>query len=313
MNLDSIADLFIEVDRLADSTVLSNNVLSQNVNEEILTGILGTLTSLNMEVGTDRFITYEGTVFRAHLGCTKTGKQYALRRVPSFIPSLDKGNKEGIEFPSYFPSIVQKQLKKPGGLYLVSGPLGSGKTTTVAALLNYMLTLTGGVARTLEDPPEYDLQGKYGDNGICWQHVVEGGDFAPLIRNMMRSFPSGMPSYMLLGEIRDQNTAQEALRAMLNGTSVLATIHGEDIQSSVLRFINLCGNGAYVRESLGKMLRLLINQHKAVTLSGASEVKFTVLEGGNDLNAILSQEKTHSIRDLVILQNNARIGEFRGK
>ncbi len=130
----------------------------------------------------------------------------------------------------YYLEKIDKQLNRPNGMILVTGPTGSGKTTTLYAFLK-KLNEPGVKIITLEDPIEYHLKG-------IEQTQVEtkrGYDFANGLRSILRQDPD----IILVGEIRDLETAETALHAALTGHLVFSTLHTNDAIGVVPRLIDL--------------------------------------------------------------------------
>ena len=121
-------------------------------------------------------------------------------------------------------------IKKPNGIILVTGPTGSGKSTTLYTTLN-ILNSTEKKIMTIEDPVEYKLKGI---NQIQAKPKI-GLTFAAGLRSFLRQDPD----IMLVGEIRDKETAEIAVQAALTGHLVLSTLHTNDAPSSVLRLIDI--------------------------------------------------------------------------
>ncbi len=124
----------------------------------------------------------------------------------------------------------KKALKLPHGMILVTGPTGSGKTTTLYAALNY-LNHPGVNITTIEDPIEYNLP------GINQTHVRAdiGLTFAAALRSILRQDPN----IVMVGEIRDGETAEIAIRAALTGHLVLSTLHTNDAPSAITRLTDM--------------------------------------------------------------------------
>lgn len=123
-----------------------------------------------------------------------------------------------------------ENIKKPNGIVLISGPTGSGKTTTLYATLK-KLNLPNTNILTVEDPIEYTLEGI---NQVQLKENI-GLDFAATLRTFLRQDPD----IIMVGEIRDVNTANMAIRAALTGHLVLSTIHTNSAWATVSRLIDM--------------------------------------------------------------------------
>lgn len=147
---------------------------------------------------------------------------------------LDKeGLKLGLAelgFLSDDQQIFERLISLPDGILLITGPTGSGKTTTLYAVLNYINRPDRKII-TVEDPVEYVL------SGINQVHVNEsvGLTFAAALRSMLRQ----APNVVMLGEIRDLETATIAINASLTGHLVFSTLHTNDAPSAVTRLIDI--------------------------------------------------------------------------
>jgi type IV pilus assembly protein PilB len=124
----------------------------------------------------------------------------------------------------------QNLIRRPNGIILVTGPTGSGKTTTLYAALN-ALNRPDRKIITAEDPVEYYLPGI---NQCEVRHGI-GLDFARIIRSMLRQ----APNIILVGEMRDQETASMGIQASLTGHLVFSTLHTNDAPSAITRMIDL--------------------------------------------------------------------------
>jgi len=145
-----------------------------------------------------------------------------------------------------------KLIGRPHGIVLVTGPTGSGKTTTLYAALSRLDTVASNIM-TVEDPIEYDLA------GISQTQVNEriGMNFARAIRSILRQDPD----ILMIGEIRDLETATIAVQASLTGHLVLATLHTNDAASAVTRLTDM-GIEPYLLASslLGVLAQRLVRQ-----------------------------------------------------
>ncbi len=173
---------------------------------------------------------------------TVGGKHFDLR--VSMLPSvhgqsavmriLDRGNIQvnirdlGFSEEDYIR--FQNIIKRPNGIFLVTGPTGSGKTTTLYAALNELNRPDRKII-TAEDPVEYYLPGI---NQVEVKHQI-GLDFARIIRAMLRQ----APNIILVGEIRDKETAEIAVQASLTGHLVFSTLHTNDAPSAITRLVDI--------------------------------------------------------------------------
>ncbi len=125
---------------------------------------------------------------------------------------------------------IQKELSRPHGILLVTGPTGSGKTTTLYSALNLIDAEEKNVV-TIEDPVEYRIS-QYGQMQV---NEKIGVTFAKGLRSMLRQDPD----VIMVGEMRDSETAQIAIQAALTGHLVLSTLHTNDAPSSIVRLIDM--------------------------------------------------------------------------
>jgi type IV pilus assembly protein PilB len=132
-------------------------------------------------------------------------------------------------------------IRRPNGIFLVTGPTGSGKTTTLYSALN-ALNRPDRKIITAEDPVEYYLPGI---NQVEIKHAI-GLDFARVIRAMLRQ----APNVILVGEIRDLETAGMAIQASLTGHLVFSTLHTNDAPSSITRMTDMKVPGYLVATSV---------------------------------------------------------------
>jgi general secretion pathway protein E len=169
---------------------------------------------------------------------------------------LDKGESkfslEGLGMSDDVLQPFNRLVQQPHGIVLVTGPTGSGKTTTLYASLQRIDTSTTNVL-TVEDPIEYELPGI----GQTQVNAKIDLDFAKALRAILRQDPD----VIMIGEIRDYETAQIAIQASLTGHLVLATLHTNDAPSSVTRLIDM-GVEPYLLSSslLGVLAQRLVRR-----------------------------------------------------
>ncbi len=158
---------------------------------------------------------------------TRHGEAVNIRILPQStliydLPSLGMAEQDADK--------LRRLIRKPHGILLVTGPTGSGKTTTLYTCIN-LLKDTDRKILTIEDPVEYDVPGI-----VQMQvHPEIGFSFARALRSMLRHDPD----IMLVGEIRDLETAETAIRTALTGHLVFSTLHTNDAASAIVRLLDM--------------------------------------------------------------------------
>lgn len=165
--------------------------------------------------------------FRVNTLPTLFGEKVVMRMLSSGGLALDL-NKLGFEAGQL--EVFKKGIASPTGMVLVTGPTGSGKTTTLYSALAELNKITDNIS-TAEDPVEYNLE------GINQTQINKdiGLTFAAVLRSMLRQDPD----IILVGEIRDYETAEVSIQAALTGHLVLSTLHTNDAPSAVTRLMNM--------------------------------------------------------------------------
>lgn len=147
---------------------------------------------------------------------------------------LDKSNLQlNLDKLGYAPDMVmslKRMLAKPHGLFLVTGPTGSGKTTTLYSALDLLRNKERNII-TIEDPVEYQLE----LINQIQTHEAVGLTFARTLRSVLRQDPD----IVMVGEIRDEETAKVAVQAALTGHLVLSTLHTNDSPGAITRLLNM--------------------------------------------------------------------------
>ncbi|QYJ90409.1 GspE/PulE family protein [Shewanella halotolerans] len=149
--------------------------------------------------------------------------------------------------PAEMLARVRRQIKRPHGMLLVTGPTGSGKTTTLYGVLSELNTADRKII-TVEDPVEYQLPRI---NQVQVNHKI-GLDFSNVLRTTLRQDPD----IIMVGEMRDQETVEIGLRGALTGHFVLSTLHTNDAVTSALRLLDM-GAASYL---VASALRVIIAQ-----------------------------------------------------
>ncbi|MDD7973708.1 GspE/PulE family protein [Roseinatronobacter alkalisoli] len=170
-------------------------------------------------------------------------------------------------FDTEIISWVQKILDLPSGLFLVTGPTGSGKTTTLYTALSYLNTPSRKIV-TVEDPVEYNLAGVQ----QIQVHDEIGLSFARILRGVLRHDPN----VIMVGEIRDSDTAEIAIRAAQVGRLVLSTLHTNSAAGALNRLVDLGSPEFLVRD----VLRGVLGQELQLTSCRSCSGKGCVECGG---------------------------------
>ena len=185
--------------------------------------------------------------FRVSFLPTKYGERVVLRLLKKEAIQLEL-SKLGFEKEQF--EKITSSITAPQGLILVTGPTGSGKTTTLYSCLNHINKDDLNIL-TAEDPVEYEL------HGISQVQVKE--DIGLTFASALRSFLRQDPEIILVGEIRDKETADIAIKAALTGHLVLSTLHTNDSISTITRLINM-GVPSYL---ISSALTLVMGQRLA--------------------------------------------------
>lgn len=165
--------------------------------------------------------------FRVSTVPTQFGENVVIRILDKRVGAITL---EGLGYAPDDVAALYKALEKPTGIFLVTGPTGSGKSSTLYAILSHINT-PGVKTLTIEDPIEFGIA------GITQTEVNEtiGNTFARLLRAFLRQDPDNI----MVGEIRDLETATISMRAALTGHTVLSTLHTNDATSAVTRLIDM--------------------------------------------------------------------------
>ena len=158
---------------------------------------------------------------------TQFGESVVLRVLDRSTVNLDL---EALGMPDYIHDYILEVINRPNGIFIVTGPTGSGKTTTLYSCLRKINTIDSKLL-TAEEPVEYDLE------GIVQVPVNEaiGLTFARVLRAFLRQDPDRI----MVGETRDLETAQIAIQASLTGHLVFTTLHTNDAPGAVTRLIDM--------------------------------------------------------------------------
>ncbi|MGN1359478.1 MAG: GspE/PulE family protein [Kiritimatiellia bacterium] len=174
-------------------------------------------------------LTVAGRQVDLRVSCLPTvhGESVVLRVLDRSVVSLDL---ENIGLPEDIYEQITLDIEKPNGIFIVTGPTGSGKTTTLYSALRRINTIDSKLL-TAEEPVEYDIE------GIIQVPInpVVGNTFAAVLRAFLRQDPD----IMMIGEIRDLETAEIAVQAALTGHFVFSTLHTNNAAGAVTRLVDM--------------------------------------------------------------------------
>ena len=198
--------------------------------------------------------------FRVNAFNTQRGAASVLRTIPSTVLTL-----EDLKAPKIFAEIAQQ----PRGVVLVTGPTGSGKSTTLAAMINDINENEHGHILTLEDPIEFVHESK---NSLINQREV--GRDTLSFSNALRSALREDPDIILVGEMRDLETIRLAMTAAETGHLVFGTLHTSSAAKTIDRIIDVfpADEKEMMRAMLSESLRAVISQTLCKTKDGAGRV-----------------------------------------
>jgi general secretion pathway protein E len=209
----------------------------------------------------------DGRISRDELKCkndirvatypTVTGEKIVLRL---FNPETAKSLHE-LSLPAAAQAELEKFLRQPSGLLLLTGPAGSGKTTTIYACLRHLAETGGRHIITVEDPVEQIVP------GTMQTEINEaiGLDFAKAARHLLRQDPQ----VLIIGEIRDEATAQLAVRAGLTGHLVISTLHAGSCRGVFERLLVMCNDHSAVASAVDLVLNQRLIRKVCETCGGS--------------------------------------------
>jgi twitching motility protein PilT len=267
------------------------------------------LVRLSGDQDGDFYVKYAPYLFRAVRFKTVSGDHFTFRKMPKEIWSMSKCG---------LPGHLRDQIKNPdlsdGGLIIICGKPGRGKSTTCAAMISERLKTQAGVCITIEDPPEMPLHGTH-EKGICIQRGLSKGEvFNDAIKESLRAYPAGAESIMLIGEMRDNETAALTVKSAIDGRLVLVTLHAAGIIEAIQRLVTSAadGNGMSIsvsRELVGSAIRMVIHQdfnkngELVVNTLYATQQTQSLIRGSAPLENLASeieqQKKMHMMKQKI--------------
>lgn len=207
----------------------------------------------------------------------------AFRLIPTKIPTIDELG---------MPQVVSTFADYPRGLVLVTGPTGSGKSTTLAALINKINSEKSRHIITIEDPVEFTHKSK---RSLIAQREVHYDTFS--FSRALRSALREDPDVVLLGEMRDLETISSAITIAETGHLVFATLHTNSASQSVDRIIDVfpAEQQAQIRSQLARILMAVCSQRLVPAIGGGRVVAAEIMVANSAVRSIIREGKTQQL------------------
>ena len=226
--------------------------------------------------------------FRVNIYKQRGSYSMALRVVALSIPSM-----EALKLPAVLKELAMKQR----GLILVTGPTGSGKSTTLAAMIDYMNKTRNEHIMTIEDPIEYLHKH---DLSVINQREI--GHDSQTFANALRAALRQDPDIILVGEMRDLETIATAITAAETGHLVLSTLHTIGAAKTVDRIIDVFPphQQQQIRIQLASVLEAVISQQILPKADGSGRVAaFEIMVANSAIRNLIREGKTHQIQNVI--------------
>jgi twitching motility protein PilT len=221
--------------------------------------------------------------FRVNVFMQRKGEGAVFRTIPTKILTLEELG---------MPSILKQLCDKEKGLILVTGPTGSGKSTTLAAMVDYLNNTFEGHILTIEDPVEFVHESKK-----CLVNQRELGPHTHSFANALRSALREDPDAILVGEMRDLETIQLALTAAETGHIVFGTLHTSSAPKTVDRVIDVFPptQQSQIRAQFAESLEAVITQTLLKKKTGGRIPALEIMTGTTAIRNLIREGKIHQI------------------
>lgn len=229
--------------------------------------------------------------FRVNAYRDKGNVAAALRVIPSKIPMPEDLN---------LPEAIIELANRPRGLFLVTGPTGSGKSTTLAAIINYINSNHDGHILTIEDPVEF-----VHTHNRCVVNQREVGTDTKSFANALRAALREDPDVILVGEMRDLDTIHLAITAAETGHLVFGTLHTNSAAESVDRVVGVFPpeQQEQVRTQLSNSIVAIVSQQLLPNTAGGRIAAIEIMIANSAIRNLIREAKAHQMVSIIQTQN----------
>jgi len=242
---------------------------------------------LDFSFGVKKFARFRGNMFYQ-----KGAVSGSFRKIPYEIPQLANLG---------LPSVVGELVNTSNGLILVTGPTGSGKTTTIAAMIDKLNTEKHGHIVTIEDPIEYMHMHKQ-----CIVNQREVGPDTWSLQAAVRSLLRQDPDFAAVGELRDLETIEEAIRIAETGHLVFGTLHTNSAAQTINRIVSVFPSSQQerIRVVLSFVLQGVISQMLLPGIDGSVCLAYEILIPTPAVRNLIRENKLHQVQGLMQVGQN---------
>jgi twitching motility protein PilT len=225
--------------------------------------------------------------YRVNLFCQQRGSGAVFRVIPSKIMTVSQLG---------LPDQIKRLAQIPSGLILVTGPTGSGKSTTLAAIIDLINETRNLHIITIEDPIEF-----VHPNKRCLIHQREIGTHATTFAEALKAAAREDPDLILVGEMRDVETISMALSAAEKGTLVFGTLHTNNAAKTMDRIISVfpAGEQEGIRNVLGETVRAVVAQQLLPKVGGGRVAALEILFSSPAIGNMIREGKTPQITSAI--------------
>ena len=230
--------------------------------------------------------------FRVNVYMQRNSVAAALRMIPNRIPTFDELR---------LPSIIRDLAKRSSGLILVTGPTGSGKSTTIASMIDDINETRHGHIITIEDPIEYLHRHK---NCMVNQREMHSDTYS--FHNSLRAVLREDPDIILVGELRDLETIEAALTLAETGHLVFGTLHTRNAPSTVDRIIDVfpADQQDQIKVLLANTIEAVVSQQLLPKLGGGRVAALEIMVGIPAIKNLIREGKTHQMYSVIETSSN---------